>query len=103
MTDLPDSVGADVDAILDGIDVPLIVVSREGTLSRFNRAAREAFSLVPADAGVSRGDTQHLSLRAIGNGDWNTPDLWRSLGEAASGATEFEPREIEVVVPSLGR
>src|SRR4051812_16456478 len=46
-----DSVGAEVIGILDTVDTPIVVVSRDCTLVRFNRAATEIFALEPSDIG----------------------------------------------------
>src|SRR5689334_5284750 len=45
------SLGADVAGILDSVEVPIIVVSHEGVLTRFNRAASDVLSLTPTDIG----------------------------------------------------
>ena len=37
--------------MLDTIDVPIVVVARDCTLARINRAATEAFALAPTDIG----------------------------------------------------
>jgi PAS domain S-box-containing protein len=37
--------------ILDAVDIPLLMVGRNGTVARFNRAAAEAFALTPSDVG----------------------------------------------------
>jgi PAS domain S-box-containing protein len=46
-----ESLGADVAGILDGVDIPLIVLSHDCILTRFNRAARDVLSLTPSDTG----------------------------------------------------
>src|ERR1041385_8806317 len=43
--------GNEIIAILDTIDVPILVVAPDCTLGRLNRAAIEAFSLAPTDIG----------------------------------------------------
>jgi PAS domain S-box-containing protein len=45
---LPD---ANVFSILDSVDVPIVLVSRDGILTRFNLAASQVLSLTPADIG----------------------------------------------------
>jgi two-component system CheB/CheR fusion protein len=55
-SDAPDSAPADsgtheIIAILDTIDVPIVVVGPDCTLARINRAATEAFALAPTDIG----------------------------------------------------
>src|SRR5690348_5408987 len=46
-----DSLGADVAAILDSVDVPIIVLGHDCILSRFNRAASDVLGLTPSDIG----------------------------------------------------
>jgi two-component system, chemotaxis family, CheB/CheR fusion protein len=46
-----DSRGAEIVAVLDNIDVPIVVVRRDCTLARINRAATTAFGLAPSDVG----------------------------------------------------
>jgi hypothetical protein len=47
----PDSASPEIIAILDTIDVPIVVVARDCTLIRFNRAALEALALARTDIG----------------------------------------------------
>ena len=49
------ALSADVVGILDTVDVPIVVISRECTLVRFNRAATDAFGVGSSDIG------RHLS------------------------------------------
>ena len=54
--DVRDSASADsgsheIIAMLDSIDVPIVVVARDCTLARINRAASEAFGLASTDIG----------------------------------------------------
>jgi PAS domain S-box-containing protein len=46
-----ESLGAKIDGIINGVDVPIIVVSQDCILTRFNRAASEILSLTPSDIG----------------------------------------------------
>jgi two-component system, chemotaxis family, CheB/CheR fusion protein len=48
-------------AILDAIDVPIVVVARDCTLARINRAATEVFSLGPTDVGRRLGGIAALA------------------------------------------
>ena len=45
------ALSADVVGILDTVDVPIVVISRECTLVRFNRAATDAFGVGSSDIG----------------------------------------------------
>ena len=46
-----DSASPEIVAILDTIDVPIVVVGRDCTLVRFNQAAAETLALAPTDVG----------------------------------------------------
>ncbi len=68
---------SDVLDILDAVDVPILVVDRDCALVRFNRAAADAFGLVPSHCGrLTRtisalpdpDDLQRLSAHAIADG-----------------------------------
>jgi PAS domain S-box-containing protein len=55
-----DSVSLDVVEILDTIDVPIIVVGRDCTVTRFNRAAAEALGVNKSDIGRQTCNVQAL-------------------------------------------
>src|SRR5436190_17643776 len=64
----------EVVGILDTIDAPIIVVDRDFTVVRFNRAARDALGLVSTDIGRRAGsiavladanDLEKLCARAL--------------------------------------
>jgi PAS domain S-box-containing protein len=44
-------VGADVLAVLDSIDIPIVVVARDRKVTSFNRAAAEVLGVAPSDLG----------------------------------------------------
>src|ERR1700733_11699371 len=44
-------------SVLDAVDVPIIVISRECTVARINRAAMTVFGLKASDLGCSLGNT----------------------------------------------
>jgi PAS domain S-box-containing protein len=84
-------------AVLNTVASPLVVLNAELRIQSANRAFYVLF-------GVSRGDTQNVSLQTLGkDDDWNRSDVWRSLRAALSVTSEFELQEIVVTVPSLGR
>ncbi len=56
-----DALSADVVGILDTVDVPIVVISRECSVVRFNRAATEAFGLEPSDVGQPLGQIAALA------------------------------------------
>jgi PAS domain S-box-containing protein len=56
-----DPVNANVLGILDTIDVPVLVVGRDGKVARFNRAAAETLGACPSDVGRLACDMQALT------------------------------------------
>jgi signal transduction histidine kinase/ActR/RegA family two-component response regulator len=85
-------------AVLNTVGSPLVVLNAELRIHSANRAFYVLF-------GVSRDDTQNVSLQTLGDDDddWTRSDLWRSLRAVLSGTSEFELQEIVVTVPSLGK
>jgi PAS domain S-box-containing protein len=83
-------------AVLNTVGNPLIVLNAELQIQSANRAFYVLF-------GVSRDYIQNMSFQTIGDRDWNKPDLWQSLQAVVSRGGEFEPQDIEVTLPSLGR
>jgi PAS domain S-box-containing protein len=57
----PGSLDTDVIAILDMIDVPIIVVGRDCKVTRFNRAAAEVLGTTPSDIGRDTCDMPALA------------------------------------------
>lgn len=55
------TLSADVNRILDTIDLPIVVVGLDCTLVRFNRAAVDAFGLDPSDIGRRAGAVATLA------------------------------------------
>jgi len=56
-----DALSADVVGILDTVDVPIIVINRDCTLARVNRAATEAFGVAASDIGRPLSDIAALA------------------------------------------
>lgn len=56
-----DSVRADLIGILDTVDLPIVVVGRDFTVARFNRAATAALRLTPSNIGQSPRDIRVLT------------------------------------------
>ena len=56
-----DSVSADVLAVLDAIDAPVVVVGRDCKVARFNRAAAETLDVTLSDVGRQACDMQALT------------------------------------------
>jgi PAS domain S-box-containing protein len=53
---MTDGTAAGADSILDAVDLPIVVVSRDCRVVRFNRAASMALNLHPSDVGRSVGE-----------------------------------------------
>jgi two-component system, chemotaxis family, CheB/CheR fusion protein len=79
-----DSASPEIIAILDTIDVPIVVVARDCTLARINRAAIEAFALGPTDIGQRLSsiaaltdvkDIERLCAQVIANGGPSRRDI----------------------------
>jgi PAS domain S-box-containing protein len=57
----PESICADLISILDTVDLPVVVVGRDFSITRFNRAAMAAVRLTPSDIGRSAREVQGLA------------------------------------------
>jgi PAS domain S-box-containing protein len=57
----PESICADLIGILDTVDLPVVVVGRDFSITRFNRAAMAAVRLTPSDIGRSAREVQGLA------------------------------------------
>jgi PAS domain S-box-containing protein len=78
--DAPASVAAtDLVNILDAVEVPVIVLRRDSTVSYFNRAAVDAFDLSPSDVGRASRDISVLAA---------VPNLEKHCGDVITGGVE---------------
>jgi PAS domain S-box-containing protein len=59
--DTAESVGADVEGVLDSIDMPIVVVDGDCKVARFNRAATEVFGVASSDVGRRACSVQSLA------------------------------------------
>jgi PAS domain S-box-containing protein len=59
--EIADSVGADVVAVLDSIDMPILVVDVDCKVAHFNRAAAEVFGVASSDVGRRACSVQSLA------------------------------------------
>ncbi|MDB6083737.1 MAG: diguanylate cyclase [Gammaproteobacteria bacterium] len=59
--EIADSVGTDVVSVLDGIDLPILVVDVDCKVADFNRAAAEVFGVVSSDVGRRACSVQSLA------------------------------------------
>ncbi len=57
----PESICADLIGILDTVDLPVVVVGLDFSITRFNRAAMAALRLTPSDIGRSAREVQGLA------------------------------------------
>jgi PAS domain S-box-containing protein len=83
-------------AILNTVIDPLVVLDAKLRMQTANRAFYELF-------GVSRDETQGASIRKLGNNEWETSDVWESIGTTLADRTAFRAVEIEREFPGIGR
>jgi PAS domain S-box-containing protein len=83
-------------AILNTVIDPLVVLDAKLRVQTANRAFYARF-------GVSRDETQGVSIRKLGDNEWETSEVWASIEAALSGHTEFKAVEIEREFPAIGR
>jgi PAS domain S-box-containing protein len=83
-------------AILNTVIDPLVVLGDGLQVQTANRAFYDWF-------GVSREQTQGVSLSDLGDHDWKASSLWSSLEAALSHNREFQTIEFEGAFPKVGR
>jgi PAS domain S-box-containing protein len=83
-------------AILNTVPDPLVVLDGELRIQTANRAFYAMF-------GVSRDETQDVSICNVGNAAWENSDVWESIKTTLSGHSEFQPVEIDHEFPRIGR
>jgi PAS domain S-box-containing protein len=83
-------------AILNTVVDPLVVLDAKLRVRAANRAFYTKF-------GVSRDETQGVSIRKLGNTDWEASEVWKSIETTLSDHTEFQAVEIDREFPSMGR
>ncbi len=82
--------------ILNAVMDPLVVLDDRLQIQTANRAFYDWF-------GVSREQTQGVSLRALGDEDWKAYGLWSELDATLSDQREFQTLELERDFPNVGR
>ena len=82
-------------AILNTVVDPVVVLDAKLQVQTANRAFYSIF-------GVSRDQTQGISIRKLGNHEWETSDVWESVETTLSGPSEFQAVEIDREFP-VGR
>ena len=83
-------------AIVDTVRDPLLVLDRDLRVVTANRSFCLTFS-------TKGPDVQGRSFFALGNGQWNVPELRLLLESIASHHAEMEAYEVEQDFPGLGR
>jgi PAS domain S-box-containing protein len=83
-------------AILNAVVDPLVVLDDKLQVQTANRAFYSLF-------GVSRDETQNISIRKLGNDEWATSRAWASVQASLSNHTQAQAIEIEGELPVIGR
>jgi PAS domain S-box-containing protein len=82
-------------AILNTVTDPLVVLDAKLQVQTANRAFYALF-------GLSRDETHSVSIRQLGNKEWETSAVWKSIETALSGGTQLQPVEIDREFPEIG-
>src|ERR1700689_1127546 len=82
-------------AVLNTVVDPVVVLDAKLQVQTANRAFYTVF-------GVSRDQTQGISIRKLGNKEWETSGVWESIATTLSGLSEFQAVEIDREFP-VGR
>lgn len=82
-------------AILNAVGNPLVVLDAQLRVQSANRSFYLAFA-------TSREKTQAVPLRDLGDDDWKTSDLWKSLEAIVSNDVDFGQLEIQCDLPAVG-
>ncbi len=80
-------------AILNTVVDPVVVLDGKLQVQTANRAFYSIF-------GVSRDETQGISIRKLGNNEWETSEAWKSIETSLSGPNEFQAVEIDRESPT---
>ena len=80
-------------AILNTVIDPVVVLDGQLRVQTANRAFYTIF-------GVSRDETQGISIRKLGNNEWETSEVWESVETTLSGPSEFQAVEIDREFPT---
>ena len=80
-------------AILNTVVDPVVVLDSKLQVQTANRAFYSIF-------GVSRDQTQGISIRKLGNNEWETSQVWESIETTFSGPSEFQAVEIDREFPT---
>ena len=80
-------------AILNTVVDPVVVIDAKLQIQTANRAFYTVF-------GVSRDETQGISIRKLGNNEWETSEVWESVERTLSVPSEFQSAEIDREFPA---
>src|ERR1700691_1242810 len=80
-------------AILNTAVDPVVVLDAKLQIQTANRAFYSIF-------GVSRDQTQGISIRKLGNDEWETSRVWESVEATLSASGEFQAVEIDREFPA---
>lgn len=83
-------------AILNTVIDPLVVLDSKLQVQTANRAFYTLF-------GVSRDESQGISIRKLGNGEWKTSEAWKSIETIICDDTDHQRFEIHREFPKIGR
>jgi PAS domain S-box-containing protein len=82
-------------AILNTVIDPLVVLDSKLQIQTANRAFYDLF-------GLSRNDTHGVSVRTLGNSEWQTSKAWESIETALSRDVQSHAVEIDCEFPLIG-
>ena len=85
-----------VAAMVDTVRAPLLVLNGDLRVNTANDAFCQTFH-------VSKAETENHLIYDLGNGQWNIPELRRSLSEILSGKTVLKDFEVAKGFPGIGR
>jgi PAS domain S-box-containing protein len=83
-------------AILNAVVDPLVVLDDKLQVQTANRAFHSLF-------GLSRDKTQGISIRKLGNHEWEMSEAWASVQSSLSNHTQVHAIEIEGELPGIGK
>ena len=83
-------------AILNAVIDPLVVLDGELHVQTANRAF---YALVA----LSRDQTQGISIRKLGNKEWETSEWWKAIETTLSNGLEVQAVEIDGEFPTIGK
>lgn len=82
-------------AILNTVIDPLVVLDAKLRVQTANRAFYSLF-------GLTRDETRGISIRKLGNSEWETSEAWKSVEATLSADAQFQAVEIDREFPSIG-